>query len=129
MARNKKTHRNKSLPKWASANQDCLENRFVQCGNSLYLSKTFQSLKYSTQRLYENMMLECGGCPDFCFPASTAKKYGMNNKTVLAGIEELISKGFIEKTECGRWTRTKNKYRFVSKWKTPPVFKKYRPPD
>ena len=113
----KKSAVNCILPFWASAKQDCRDGRFIQVGNSLYLSKQFQALKPSAQILYHYMMMESGGRAEFTFPKKTATKYGLNYATVLKDIKELIAHGFIEKTCCGRFTRTPNEYKFSNLWK------------
>lgn len=113
----KKCAENCVLPFWASGNQSCRDGRFIQIGNSLYFHKEFQSLKPSTQIVYERMMMESGGRAEFTFPKRTAKKYGLNYKTVLKAISELKARGFITETCCGRYTRTPNEYKFTSVWK------------
>ena len=112
----RKAAQNSEIKPWFSAKPDNKEGRFIQVGNSLMLSKKFQGLRYSTQRLYECMGMESAGNRDFKFPQKTAKKYGFTNKTLIAGVKELQEKGFI-KVISGRNTRQPNLYSFCFDWK------------
>lgn len=112
-----KIAQNVAISPWLSAKKDCREGRFLQVGNSLLLSEEFQTLKDSAKFLYFCMALECGGRPEFEFPLSTAKKYGIPGTTFRRVIQDLINGHFIEVISSGKTTREPNDYRFISEWK------------
>jgi len=106
-----------TLLPWLSARADGKEGRFLQTGNSFYLSKKVQNLSNGAFRLYLYMANESGGKREFKFPRATAAKYGVPETSAARQIDELISKGFIERVSSGRTTRTPNLYRFSLSWK------------
>ena len=65
------------------------------------------------------MAMESGGRPEFVFPLSAAKKYGISENTLRRGIKELIANGFIDMTSSGKTTREANYYAFSYRWKPP----------
>lgn len=91
-----KIAKNVPISGWLSANQDSTEKRFIQVGNSLLLSKQFQELSDSAARLYLCMAMESGGNRKVVFTRSTAKKYGIAERTFIRNKQELIENGFIE---------------------------------
>lgn len=101
---------------WLSAKQDCKEGRFVQIGNSLYLSKEFQSLSSGAQQLYERMSMESAGRQSFVFPLTTAHKYGIKDTSFRRYIDELIAAGFIVR-HSNKNLRKPNDYSFSLSWK------------
>jgi len=101
---------------WLSARPDCKEGRFIQVGNSLYLSKTFQSLSSGAQQLYERMTMESGGRQTFLFPLSAAHKYGIAESSFRRYVKELIEAGFIER-RSNKNLRKPNDYCFLLSWK------------
>lgn len=102
---------------WLSAHIDGKEGRFVQVGNSFFLSKAVQGLSPGAQRLYLAMALESGGKREFFFPRSTAKKHGFAETSFSRYVKELTEKKFIEVVFSGRFSHEKNLYRFSLDWK------------
>ncbi len=109
MARYKKT----ALLPWLSAKPDGKEGRFIQVGNSLLLSKSFQSLSSGAQHLYLCMAMESGGRREFIFPLSAAKKYGISSTCLRRQVDELEQSGFL-RVECMKSLRVPNVYHFAS---------------
>lgn len=116
----------KILP-WLSARHDCTEGRFMQIGNSLFLSRKsdagkelnkFVSLTGAAKLVYLCMALESGGHRAFRFPLSAAKKYGISATTLRRSIDELIAAGMITK-QSGKNIRQPNEYEFGFAWKPP----------
>lgn len=102
---------------WLSAHPDSKEGRFLQAGNSLFLSKEFQDLSAGARCLYLTMALESGGRREFTYPRATALKFGFSESSFIRYIKELSASGFIELVSCGRFSRTPNCYRFSFSWK------------
>ena len=105
-----------TIKPWLSARADCKEGRFIQCGNSLLLSKEFQSLTAGAQMMYLCMALESGGRMDFKFPQMAAKKYGFAPASMRRYIKELEQKNFITVQSMAN-VRQPNEYRFSLVWK------------
>ena len=102
---------------WLSARQDCTEGRFIQVGNSLLLSKSFQALSTSAQMLYICLAMESGGKPVAKLSRSNAKKYGFSPATYSRAAKQLIEAGFVKIAEdTGRYES--NKFQFVNDWKS-----------
>lgn len=101
---------------WLSARADCKEGRFIQCGNSLLLSKDFQNLTAGAQMMYLCMAMESAGRKDFIFPQTAAKKYGFPPASMRRYIEELKKKGFITVQSMAN-LRQPNEYSFSLAWK------------
>ena len=102
---------------WLSGKADCKEGRFLQIGNSLFLSKAFQALSAGSQFLYLVMALESGGKRTFIFPLSSAKKYAIKPASFRRYVEELVKAGFIVKHSMAN-LRQPNEYEFSFSWKT-----------
>lgn len=102
---------------WLSAKADCRENRFLQLGNSLLLSKAFQELSSGAQVLYLCACLESGGRRQFTFPARSMRKYGLSVRSGQRHISELVEKGFVSCVSSGKITRTDSEYEFSLQWK------------
>lgn len=102
---------------WLSAKADCKEGRFLQIGNSIMLSKSFQNLSFGAQMMYFCMALESGGRIDFQFPHSAVLKYGFNKNYGAKYIKELCGAGFVELVNSGKTVREANEYKFSLKWK------------
>lgn len=115
MAKHKAAINCQVLP-WLSAKLDCREGRFLQTGNSLFLSKKFQELSSGAQMTYLCMAMESGGKRDFVFTHTTAKKYGIPPRTLDRHIKELADKKFIS-VSSGKNTRTANEFEFLFAWK------------
>lgn len=115
MARHKAAVNCQILP-WLSGKADCKEGRFLQTGNSLYLSKKFQELSYAAKYIYFCMALESGGKRKFVFTKSSAAKYGICSKTLYRQIKELEEHKFIT-VSSGKNTRTPNEFEFCFEWK------------
>ncbi len=114
--------KNRALRPWASANLDCKDGRFIQVGNSLLLSKTFQSLKPTARNLYFTMMMESAGKPSFKYSHGTAKKYGFPPTSFDRAIKELKERGFVELIQDDEHAQFKaNEYKFISNWKADPA--------
>ena len=81
---------------WFSARPDNKETRFIQMGNSLYLSKAFHSLGLGARYLLGCMGMESAGHRQFQFPESAAKKYAIPPASLWRYVKELESAGFIK---------------------------------
>ena len=112
----RKLARNCTILPWLSSKPDCAEGRFLQIGNSLFLSKAFQNLSPGAQMLYLYAALESGGRIEFLFPQKTASKYGIAPRSLRRHLDELIEAGFIEKTSLKN-LRQPNEYVFSFHWK------------
>lgn len=113
-----KTAQNCAMLPWLSAKCDGKEGRFIQCGNSLFLSKSFQALSPGARWLYLSMAIEAGGKRDFVFTHSAAKKYGVSPSSYDRFLKELKDGGFIEKVEDENLAQyAPGRYRFVFDWK------------
>ena len=105
---------------WLSAKPDHAEKRFIQAGNSLLLSRTFQALGTGSRYLYLCMAMESGGKRTFTFPQSAAKKYGISPASLRRHVDELEAGKFI-KVYSGQPTREANRYEFCPEWKLAPL--------
>ena len=112
----RKLARNCTILPWLSAKPDCVEGRFLQVGNSLFLSESFQNLSPGAQILFLCAALESGGRRDFLFPQKTAEKYGIAPRSLRRYVEELAEAGFIERTSLKN-LRQPNEYTFSLRWK------------
>lgn len=112
-----KPARHVSICGWLSARKDNTEGRFVQVGNSLLLSPSFQALSPNAQHLYLCMAMESAGCREFRFPLASAIKYGFSESTFRRSVRELVSNRFITLKSSGRLTREPNDYEFCFDWK------------
>ena len=114
----KKAARNVPIKPWLSANQDCREGRFIQPGNSLFLSPVVHGLSAGARWLYLCMCMESGGGMNVIFPRSAAKKYGIPISSFERYAAELVEKGFVERVlPPGRERWVKAEYRFCLEWK------------
>ena len=102
---------------WMSAKADGREKRFLQVGNSLLLSKKFQSLGTGARLLYLCMAMESGGRRTFLLPRTAAKKYGVPSTSLRRYIKQLADGGFIKVTS-NKNLRKPNVYEFSSAWRT-----------
>lgn len=109
---------NCEIKPWLSAKPNCKEGRFIQIGNSLLLSKTFQKLSPGAQVMLLCMAMESGGRKNFKFPHSAILKYGFNKNYGAKYINELREAGFIELVSSGWTVRQANEYQFTIKWKS-----------
>jgi len=104
---------------WLSAKADGKEKRFIQIGNTLLLSKEFQTLGTGTQYLYFCMAMESGGKRQFIFPQSAAKKYGITPSSLRRHVKELEEGGFLV-VHSMQNLRIPNEYEFSLCWKELP---------
>ena len=114
MARGKK-----ALHPWVTAKHDSKGELFVQIGVSLLQSAEYGKLSAAAQKTYLAMCMEAKGKgnENFCFSVGTARRYHISESSFDRSKKELISKGFIKKTLCGKNTREKNQYIFSYDWK------------
>ncbi len=108
--------RGDTIKPWLSARRDCKEGRFIQCGNSLLLSKKFQKLPAGSRFLYLCMAMESGGRREFIFPLSAAGKYGIPKNSLNRQVQVLEAEGFIKVHSMAN-LRKPNEYRFVDDWR------------
>lgn len=113
MAKYKKT----ALLPWLSAKPDGKDRRFIQVGNSLLLSKRFQSLSAGARWLYLSMAMESGGRREFIFPLSSAKKYGISPSGLRRYSAELSTAGYLSFISM-KSLRAPNVYRFDFAWES-----------
>lgn len=106
-----------SIAGWLSARPDSKEKRFIQVGNSLLLSRTFQKLSSGARYTYFCMAMESGGKRDFTFPLSAAKKYGISERSLIRYVTELTKTNFIT-MQSGKLVRQPNLYSFSFEWKS-----------
>ncbi len=113
---------------WLSGRADCKEGRFLQLGNSLFLSRkdkdgneqnAFLLLSTGARMLYLSMALEAGGQRSFVFPLAAAKKYGLASTSFRRYIDELEAAGFIA-VHSNANLRKENDYYFNLDWKLKP---------
>ena len=113
----RKNNNGQLLP-WMSARLDCKEKRFLQLGNSLFFSDTFQQLNAGSRWLYLCMAIESGGKREVTFSRAIAKKYGIPRNSFSRQIKELKDSGFIEVSMEGNlWQFEPSVYRFSFEWK------------
>ena len=121
----RKAAQNANIRPWLSARYDCSEGRFLQVGNSLFLShkdkdgleqNQFAKLSLSAKYTYLCMCLESGGRREFQFPLAAAKKYSISERTFRRCINELIEAKMISR-QSGANARLPNNYEFISEWK------------
>lgn len=105
-----------SIRPWLSARPDCKERRFLQIGDSLFFSESFQSLSAGAQMCYLFMAMESAGRRDFIFPLSSAKKYKIAPRSFRRYLTELEEAGFIKKVSLAN-LRKPNEYAFSLSWK------------
>lgn len=121
MAR-RKAAKNITICPWLSGRLDCREGRFVQLGNSLLLSKSFQKLTAGAQILYICLTMEAAGKPAVKFSHGAAKKYGIAPTTFDRAIKQLCEAGFVEFVEDDNlYQFATNVYRFSNAWKADPA--------
>ncbi len=114
----KKAAGNCSILPWLSGKGDNKEGRFVQVGNSLLLSRDFQTLTAGARWLYLCMTMEAGGKREFAFSHSAAKKYGIPGSSFDRQIQELKEAGFVEVVpDEDRAQFAPNRFRFCFGWK------------
>lgn len=115
-----KTHRSRPLLPWLSHKPDGKEGRFLQIGNSLFVSDTpFKKLTAGAQMLYLFLAMESGGKREVEFSRTTAKKYGISKNAFTRQIRELESNGFVEVVMERSLSFKPTVYRFVYEWKKP----------
>ena len=90
---------------------------FCRVGKTLLQNTTFCQLTASARLLYICMIEACAGQREFTFTKSDCEKYGIARQTFIRARDSLLEVGLIEVFECGRNTRTANKYRFTDRWK------------
>ena len=101
----------------------CYENdnpvgqTYIRLTSDLMRNEKFKSMGLLAQMIYLHMCLTAAGKRDFIFPYEAYKDICSKGGFAKAEVE-LIQKGFIEKVESGRFTRTPNKYRFSFRWKS-----------
>lgn len=124
MPRRKAAQKCNILP-WLSRRQNNTEGRFLQIGNSMFLSKKdgnraetnpFLCLSAGARWLYQCMALEAGGHRTFEFTRTTAEKYGICNSSLRRNEAELVKAGFIQR-DSGKLVRQPNRYEFCFDWK------------
>ncbi len=115
----RKVAKNIELKPWLSGNRDSRDGRFIQIGNSLLLSKTFNKLSGNAIKTYFALCMESGGKPTASLSrASAEKKYGINEATFERSIKALIAAGFIACDFDDNPHKFKaNVYRFQMGWK------------
>ena len=111
-----KAAQNCNILPWVTEKTDGKEGRFLLVGNSLLLSKVFQSLSVGARQLYLCMALESGGKRNFEFPLASAKKYGIPQTSFRRYVDELIEAKFILRFSNAN-LRQPNQYEFTSAWK------------
>lgn len=91
----------------------------MQVGNSLLLSKEFQTLTSGARLLYLYMTMESGGKREFTFTHGTGKKYGVAPSSYDRYVKELQARKFIERLEDTDIAPqyAPGKYRFCFDWK------------
>lgn len=112
----KKSASNAEIKFWLSANANNKEGRFVQAGNSFFLSDEVQKLSAGARWTYMCMSIECGGRRIFEFPLAAAKKYGISKASLIRHVGELETAGFI-KAQRAKHMGAKNLYEFDTRWK------------
>lgn len=118
----KRCAKNIPLSPWLSGNVDCRDGRFIQVGNSLFLSKAFQALSSSAQVLYLFMTMEAAGKSVVRFSHGAAKKYGIAGSTFDRAIKQLRDSGFVQLIEDDIMSQfSANEFRFVMRWKSKPA--------
>ena len=89
--------------------------KFVQLYHSQITHKNFLKLSSIAKVVYIYMSDYSNGNMTTKFPKSIYSTF-TTTPTFLKAINELCEKGFVEVIECGRFTRTQNIYKFISKW-------------
>lgn len=123
----RKAAKNCNILPWLSRRRDNTEGRFLQVGNSMFLSvkdketgaelNPYVKLPDGAKNLYQCMSLEAGGHKSFEFTRITAEnKYGIQNSNLRRNVEVLIKAGFIRRNS-GKTVRQPNHYEFIFEWK------------
>ena len=102
---------------WETGKSTDETEHFARVSKSLLRHPSFTALGSSARLLYLCMVEACAGKREFTFTLSDYKACGFAKQTFLRAKDELIKAGFIAVSECGRNTRTPNKYRFIDDWK------------
>ena len=89
--------------------------KLVQIYHSQLTHKNFLDLSSIAKVVYIYMLDYSNGSITTTFPFRIYKSF-TTTPTFQKAIKELSEKGFIEVIENGRFTRTENKYKFLSKW-------------
>ena len=91
------------------------DTKLVQLYHSQLVHKNFIDLSSVAKVVYIYMLDYSNGKNITTFPHRIYKAF-TTKPTFNKSIKELTDKGFIETIESGRFTRTENKYKFLSKW-------------
>lgn len=113
-------YRRPTIVPWLSAKVDNREGRFIQAGNSLMLSKQFQTLDPAVRYLYLCMAMESGGRREFLFPQSAAEKYGISPSSFWRHVKVLEEQHMIT-SQSMKNLRKPNQYAFCLDWKLAPA--------
>lgn len=124
----RKSAKNIPICPWLSAKLDNREGRFIQIGNSLFLShknagseeegNAFLRLPAGTRFVYLALTLEAGGKSTVKFSHSAAKKYGISPTTYDRSMKQLRDAGFVEQVlDENRSQFATNVFRFINQWK------------
>lgn len=93
---------------------------FVKVYADLMVHPSYCNLNTGARQLYIAMLLESMGKPEFEFPMSIAKKYGIAGRTLVDSVKRLMESGFIKVIASGKNTREPSRYSFSSAWKESP---------
>ena len=107
-----------SMLPWLTARQDGKDGRFLQVGNSFWLSRQVLSLSYATRWMYLLMCLDAGGKAEVTFTHGRAEKLGISSSSYDRAIQQLIRHGFISRADPDNLAQfAPNRFRFVNDWK------------
>lgn len=108
----------KTLNEWETAHIDpSKEKNWCSHGASLEDCKQVSMLSHATYRLLSIMLRACAGKKEFTCTQSFAKNRGLPPSTFEKSKKELIDKGFIQRVESGKLTRTASKFIWSNEWK------------
>lgn len=114
MGRNRKT----PFASWETTAPGGMERRYIRVADTFFCHPAYKALGDKAARLYLHMRMESGGKREFELPYTKAQRImPISRPAIQASIAELSDRGFIDKVEHGKSTRTPNLYRFSERWK------------
>ena len=124
MGRTKKTSQpyiRKSFETRITGRADLTKEKIIGMCLTQLMSDAWHNLSGNAKNLYLFMRLQYDGSNENCFFFNKGiyqKQYKLysNGTQFRKDLEQLVANGFIRVIECGKTSRTKNKYAFSDEW-------------